>query len=93
MTNQTLTRIERAAILTKGMTIVSLVRPARHLDVIHYMTSLGLSPSVIAQSQQGFTTDTGRFVTRSRALKIARRAGQLKAAPTHPDELFSEDVW
>lgn len=93
MTTLTLNRIARAAILTKDRTMISLVRPARHHDVIRYMTLLGYTPAMIARSEQGFATDTGRFVGRAAALRIARKAGQLKTPPTHPGELFSEDVW
>jgi hypothetical protein len=87
------TRIECAALLTEDGQVVSLPRPARHHDVIQHMTRQGFTPEAIARSEQGFTTDTLRFVRRKPALRIAWKADQLikETAPAHG--LFSEDVW
>lgn len=88
------TRIECAALLTEDGQVISLPRPARHHDIIQHMTKEGFTPEAIARSEQGFSTDTLRFVRRSPALWIAKKAGQLfRGEPQHPSRLFSEDVW
>lgn len=47
----------------------------------------------VMQDQQGFLTDTGEFVSRRAAMKIARNAGQLKEKTINKEKLFSEDLW
>lgn len=42
---------------------------------------------------QGFITNTGRFVNRKEAWKIARAAGQIDDNGGHGKELFSEDLY
>ena len=59
----------------------------RHADCICEAIEAGESLPIRMQ-QQGFVTNTGRFVTREEAWDIAVRAGQLKARP-----LTSEDLW
>ena len=85
--------IVRAAILHAGR-VYSLDRPGRHSDIIRMMARAGLDAA--AMHDQGFLTDTGRFVDRIQARQIAERAGQLlprcKDGYTGP-ELFSEDLW
>lgn len=68
--------------------IVSLPPPYRHHHVIqrHHSTT-GISGSGL---RQGFLTNTGRFVDRTEAAKIAHTAGQI--AEPKP-WLFSEDLW
>ncbi len=42
---------------------------------------------------QGFVTDTGDYVLRELAMRIAIKAGQVEKGKTHhQDELFSEDL-
>lgn len=57
---------------------------------------LGLQPSTVwADMTAGFTTTTGRFVSRAAAWKIAKRAGQLRWDHSQPGvspELHSEDL-
>jgi len=88
--------IVAAAIQYKGMTI-SLPAPARHHNIIRYMSDAKLPPIiegtklVTNTEDQGFITSTGRFVYRNEAEEIARAAGQV-------DELIgsiltSEDLW
>ncbi len=83
-------RIVAAALRYKDQ-VYSLPPPARHHTVIQMMAELGMGPETMGD--QGFVTDSGRFVSRSEAAIIATQADQLilKSFPT--DLLFSEDVW
>lgn len=44
-------------------------------------------------SNQGFVTDTGRFVTRDEAFDIVRANGQVLVKHGSPTVLCSEDLW
>ncbi len=74
--------------------LYSLPKPNRHHHIIHQVaTETGRS---IGRSWQGFLDDTGKFIGRKEACKLAERAGQLNVVrpKTSPrDVLFSEDVW
>ena len=78
---------------TDGKTVISKQRPARHCDVVREC------PIELHDWTQGFLLDTGDFADRRTALKIARKAGQLKTGhvrsplPRTFSELFSEDLW
>lgn len=83
--------IVAAAIQFCGLTI-SIPAPARHHHIAHkIILDLGLTDH--AQRNQGFLTNTGRFVDRHEAANIARAAGQIIKKTGPEDELFSEDVW
>lgn len=86
-------RITRAAIRYKG-NIVSLPQPARHHDIIrHIADELKWHPHylpVCGPEDQGFVTNTGRFIDRVEAYRVALNAGQLLRGTPN---LFSEDVW
>jgi hypothetical protein len=83
--------IDKAAILFKG-SVFSLDRPARHTDVSRFiMDSLGVDEVLFCT--QGFLTSHGRFVRREPAMRIAIKAGQLKAPALNARHLHSEDVW
>jgi hypothetical protein len=74
--------------------IFTLPAPARHHNILHMMSKLGITQDHTVT--QGFLTDTGDFVRRKPAMMIARAAGQMK--PREPgqydgEELFSEDLW
>lgn len=84
------TRIECAAVLYEGL-VYWMPRPARHHDIAHRMHGLGLPPR--AGREQGFLTDTGRYVRRAPARAIAEGAGQLLPRAGRLVELYSEDVW
>lgn len=66
----------------------------RHTDIREEFYSLhkrsGWSP--IESSEEGFLTNTGRFLTRKEAMDLARANGQLKYETTRA-ELTSEDIW
>lgn len=83
-------KIKCAAILYEGR----VYEGERH-DLIGYeMLRLGACRRPYpGGTAQGFVTDSGQFVGRSEALKIALEAGQVTAGTTsHPTDLFSEDL-
>jgi hypothetical protein len=64
-----------------------------HATIIHYIAKCaGITP---VRGEQGFVTNTGRFVSRKEALGIAVAAGQVTADPLFgsPAGLMSEDLW
>lgn len=92
--------IKCAALRMKEGNLFSLDRPARHHDIFRMMRTTHVP--LPNESEQGFLTDTGRFVDRFEARKIAEAAGQLiasviddkgRAYQRPHDQLFSEDVW
>lgn len=93
-------RIEAAAIFMDDV-IWSVPPPGRHHDVIRYIAEQ--RPwQVPITGEQGFITNTGRFVDRSKGAEIAWAAGQVRDCVDadgmvmrrpEPDRLFSEDMW
>jgi hypothetical protein len=65
----------------------------RHGHCIDVMRSLGtlrtvtFGPDSVGEHEQGFLTNTNRFVDRLEALEIARSANQIK-----PDEIINERI-
>ena len=68
-----------------------LPAPARHHHVLWAIDQVHPGRAIEAHVQ-GFLTNTGRFVEREQAARIASMAGQVEklSAPPH---LFSEDLW
>ena len=83
-------RIVAAAIMQRGK-LYTLPAPARHPDIIRVIYAETGRP---VNGDQGFVTNTGRFVGRKQAWRIANEAGQ-KIAPIAcaPGLLFSEHLW
>jgi hypothetical protein len=79
-----------ATAIRQGDQLYTLPKPARHDDVRMFMKSKGISPKV---GEQGFITNTGRFVDRREGAQIALSSGQIKALKFQKHELFSEDLW
>jgi len=82
------------AMLLRDGEVLTAPKPKRHhhifRDYYDEHNDVPLGPI------QGFVTDTGRFVDREEAWKIAEAAGQLiERAPTdgRGGTLYSEDVW
>lgn len=92
MSDTAVERIDCVAIKYEGK-VHSLPRPNRHHNVIRAIAQengVGIKGGDI----QGFLTDTGRFVGRVEALRIALRAGQvLDPSNIRAGRLFSEDLW
>lgn len=72
--------------------ILSVPRPGRHHHVAWW---LGEHAGYVDERDQGFLTNSGRFVDREEGCRIARAAGQLdgRTKTGGEDTLFSEDVW
>jgi hypothetical protein len=74
-------------------TIYQLPRPNRHHDVIRHIAKIN-GVGIKGSDVQGFMTNRGDFVNRTKALRIALAAGQvLNPDGVRADELFSEDLW
>jgi hypothetical protein len=84
--------ITRVAIKYEGKTW-TLPAPNRHHHIIRMIAdSNGIG--IDGEDEQGFMTDTGRFVNRVEALKIALDANQvLDINNIRAKRLFSEDLW
>lgn len=64
----------------------------RHHDIIHRMVlKLGMPRPI--RGEQGFITDTGLFVDRKQAARIAIECGQIDRLKYSDTELFSEDLY
>lgn len=66
-----------------------LPSPARHHHILWAIDQV-LPGRAIEAHEQGFITNTGRYVGRTDARRIAIMAGQTD---TDKPELFSEDLW
>ncbi|HVJ31591.1 MAG TPA: hypothetical protein VND94_00625 [Terriglobia bacterium] len=84
-------RIARVAIRTPDGYVWGKEQPMRHHDLIHDLSEEGYSAADV--SDQGFMTDSGRFVDRSEGLRIAIEAGQIVKKNGNENELYSEDMW
>lgn len=78
-----------------GGVVYSLPSPCRHHDVIrHIVECQGVKYVDARDEDQGFLDDRGRYLTRKRALIVARQVGQLRPdRPILHGMLFSENVW
>jgi hypothetical protein len=86
--------ITHVAIRFQGV-LYSLPSPNRHHDVIRFIVErLGVKHVDARDEDQGFLDDQGRYLTRRRALVVARESGQLwPDRPILHGMLFSENVW
>jgi hypothetical protein len=86
-------RITKAAIKVRRRVFTGLSHKVAVFAAAH---ALGLEPSTVWDEMvAGFSTTTGRFVSRAKAWKIAKRAGQLRWDRSRPGvvpELHSEDL-
>lgn len=78
--------------------IYSLLAPARHGQILRLVDAC--YPEHVSHPmqgnlgcEQGFVTDSFRFVDRIEARAIADAAGQTSERDLHLPELFSEDLW
>jgi len=81
--------IEAAAILQNGKIYKGF---RHHLIIRDIVKELNIKP---VTGEQGFVTNSGRFVEREEALKIALAANQIKIENKigNKNILFSEEVW
>ena len=80
-------RIAQAAILQNGRIFTG----RRHCEIIRDIVRELEIPHV--NGAQGFTTDTGVFVDREEAARIALACGQIKELTFSTKRLFSEELW
>lgn len=66
--------------------------PLRHHHVIRAMDQVGMG-GIDNTLDQGFITNTGRYVGRIEAMFIAKKEGQTKETTDSKYQLHSEDVW
>ena len=71
--------------------VYTLPKPYRHHHIIKMMINEydELAPII---GEQGFVTDTGKFLDRESAATLALQNGQCNELDS-PPELFSEDLW
>lgn len=79
-------KITTCAIRMPNGCIVSMERPARHHHILNAHGGL-------ADGEQGFLTDEGRFVDRVDARFIAEKSRQIVREVGNIYELFSENLW
>ena len=87
--------ITQAAIQTEDGKVYTAPRPARHSDLFktHARIVEGILISPLAAGEQGFVTNSGRFVDREEALTIAAAAKQIIKKHGTLSRLFTEDLW
>jgi hypothetical protein len=98
--------IVSAALKSPTGLIYSVPKPGRHHTVILKMKEVGLPRSESANSEQGFLTDTGEFMTREQAAAHVLEVKQIilnrgsngiidgeRDTLNWPPSLFSEDLW
>jgi len=81
--------IKESAILFEG----TVYTGRRHHDVIRKIIQETGVKKVGGQHPQGFVTDTGEFVDREQAAKIALECGQIEKLKYSSTLLFSEDLY
>ena len=82
--------IVAAAIRLDDGNLYALPAPARHHNIIHFLTRKGIE----AHGTQGFIDHARGFVDRRDAYHIAKLCNQMIGnTGEHLKELFSEDVW
>jgi hypothetical protein len=82
----TVERIVAAATVHEGIVYTG----RRHCQIIQDICAKTGVKRVVGR--QGFTTDTGRFVDREEAGRIAIAAGQIDKLQYHREQLFSEEI-
>lgn len=84
-----------AAAIRHGELTISAPPPARHHTLMHPFYDLTLKR--ITPQNQGFLTNTGRYVGREEAMEIALAASQIdpenRGSGSNSADLFSEDLW
>ena len=82
--------ITKVAMKTEDGMVYAMSKPKRHHDIINMLSEIYPTP---IKGEQGFITNTGRFVDRIEAKVIAIRENQLIPRAGKTKRLFSEDLW
>ena len=88
-------RITHVAIRFRGV-IHSLPAPNRHHDIIRKIVTDDPTVDCVdgEEDDQGFLDETGAYLTRWQALRVARHTGQLRTdRQVYANRLFSENLW
>lgn len=83
--------IKAVAIHYRG-TVWTMPAPCRHHHVIGNIVR-DTRDYVFGDSVQGFITESGHFVDRFEAYKIAKENKQILPGQGKADRLYSEDLW
>ena len=78
--------------IKKGNEMYSLLKPARHDDIIRSMVKVGKLTTGTRGLEFGFILSDGEFVSRTEAITVAIESGQLKC-PKASNYLMSQDLW
>lgn len=72
--------------------LYSMLAPCRHADIYEWLheANVDVLSSAICE---GFVTNSGEFVNRHQAAKIAKKANQIISDDFVEYCLYSEDVW
>jgi hypothetical protein len=79
--------IKEAAIKLNGIVYTG----RRHHEIIRELARRGFDIPILGE--QGFVTDTGEFLTRRQAGRLAIESGQVEELKFHKYDLFSEDLY
>lgn len=84
--------ITGVAMLYDDGRVFALPRPHRHHHLYALAAFLGMQPD---EHDTGFTTSTGRYVTREQAQLLCIESGQTwrRSGNQSDPKLYSEDVW
>lgn len=85
-------KIVGVAIIAHNGEVISLPKPNRHHNVIKLMVDELKHPRPI-KGKQGFINESGVFLDRAEAKKVAIKHNQLLGHASTLGILFSEDVW
>ena len=85
-------KIVGVAIISHDGKVISLPKPNRHHNVIKLMACDLGHPTPI-KGKQGFVNESGVFLDRIEAKKVAIKHNQLLERASNLQELFSEDLW
>jgi hypothetical protein len=80
-----------AAAIKVGSLVHFMPQPARHNDILLEMAKNGVPKPI--NGEQGFITQSGRFVGRELAFEIANSFNQIKIKHGRQIKLYSEDIW
>lgn len=86
---KTMETIKFAAIFVDGLVFIG----KRHHNILLTLHECGYENGAAKLEDQGFVTNTGRFVNRTEAAQIALAAGQVDQLHYQSGQLFSEDLY
>lgn len=81
--------------LGRQWTIITIEKPARHMDIRKELKRIGQNDFQIEkQWEMGFITNEGKFLNRREALGLVENNGQIEIGKNDsPAGLISDDLW